>query len=64
MRYVRSREEQHQILQACHVDPTGHMGVKKTIGKKTIGKISERFMWSGIVKDVKEMVSINIISTA
>ncbi len=25
--------------------------------KKTIGKISERFMWNGIIKDVKELVS-------
>ena len=35
------------------MDPTGgHMGERKTISK-----ISERFMWNGIVKDVKNMVS-------
>ena len=41
-----------KILRACHIDPTaGHMGIKKTVNR-----ITERFMWPGIVKDVKEMV--------
>ena len=53
LRYIQQREEQLKILRACHVDPTsGHMGEKKTINR-----ITERFMWPGIVKDVKEMVS-------
>ncbi len=52
LRYIKSREEQLRILQACHVDPTaGHMGVTKTVRK-----ISERFMWSGIVMDVNSLV--------
>ena len=54
LRYIRCREEQLRILRACHVDPTaGHMGVNKTICK-----ISERFMWKGIVNDVKNLVRI------
>ena len=31
----------------------GHMGIKKTINR-----ITERFMWPGIVKDVKAMVHL------
>ena len=50
LRFIRTREEQKKILRACHVDQTsGHMGEKKTINR-----ITERFMWNGIVK---EMVS-------
>ena len=34
------------------MDPTaGHMGIKKTINR-----ITERFLWTGIVSDVKKMV--------
>ena len=52
LRYIRTRDEQLNILRACHMDPTaGHLGVKKTVCR-----ISERFMWKGIVKDVKSMV--------
>ena len=41
-----------KILRACHIDPTaGHMGIKRTVNR-----ITEHFMWPGIVKDVKEMV--------
>ncbi len=51
---LRSKEEQERILHACHIDATaGHMG--KT---RTICRIKERFMWHGIVKDVKELVSV------
>ena len=49
LRFVRTREEQLQILAACHLDPTaGHMGEKRII--------TEHYTWNGIVKDVKEMV--------
>ena len=52
LRYVKTRDEQLNILRACHMDPTaGHLGMKKTVCR-----ISERFMWKGIVKDVKSMV--------
>ena len=54
LRFVRTREEQLKILAACHSDTTaGHMGEKQTIAR-----ITERYMWSGIVRDVKEMVCI------
>ena len=52
LRFIQSKDEQIRILQACHIDATaGHMG--KT---RTIYKIKERFMWHGMVKDVKELV--------
>ena len=54
LRYIRARDEQMRILRSCHIDPTaGHLGEKKTIAK-----ISERFCWTGIVKDAKQMVYI------
>ena len=50
---VRNRREQLKILEACHFEPTaGHMGEKRTIAR-----ITERFIWSGVVNDVKEMAS-------
>ena len=50
---MRNRREQLKILEACHFDPTaGHMGEKRTIAR-----ITERFIWSGVVNDVKEMAS-------
>lgn len=55
MRFIRSKEEQSRILHACHDDPTsGHMGVKKTIAR-----ISERFSWRGVVKDVVCLLPVN-----
>ena len=47
-------KERAKILDACHKDPTsGHMG-----SKKTLARITERFMWPGVEKDVKCLVSI------
>lgn len=52
LRFIQSKDEQKRILQACHADAiAGHMG--KT---RTIFRIKERFMWHGMVKDVKELV--------
>ena len=61
LRFIQTKDEQMKILQACHVDATaGHMG--KT---RTIYRIKERFMWHGMVKDVKELVgSVNYITLA
>ena len=56
LRFIRERDEQLRIVKACHIDPTaGHLGEKKTVSR-----ISERFFWTGIVKDSKQMVHINI----
>ena len=53
MRYVRTENERQKILKACHLDPTsGHMGVKRTLSR-----ITERFMWPGVAKDVEQLVS-------
>ena len=49
------RTEQNRLewLYACHIDITsGHLGIAKTVAR-----IKERFMWKGLIKDVKEMVS-------
>ena len=54
VRYISSPDEQRKILSACHVDPTGgHMGAKCTLSR-----ISERFKWPGMVKDVHYMVRV------
>ncbi len=56
---MRSVEEQHSILRACHMDPTsGHMGVKRTVYR-----IEERFYWKGVIKDVEHTVSFINIAT-
>ena len=35
------------------MDPTsGHMGIKRTLSR-----ITDRFMWSGVAKDVENLVS-------
>ena len=53
VRYIKNKEEQQRILTACHLDPTsGRMGVKKTLAR-----ITERFMWPGVVKSVQNLVS-------
>ena len=52
VRYISNSDEQRRIFSACHVDPTaGHMGAKWTLSW-----ISERFKWSGMVKDVHDLV--------
>ena len=49
---VQSREEQKQILDMCHSEPTsGHFGVKKTFNR-----VRERFYWKGMFKDAEELV--------
>ena len=40
------------MVQACHVDVTSsHFDVAKTVAR-----IKERFMWKGMLRDVKSMV--------
>ncbi|XP_065899898.1 uncharacterized protein [Dysidea avara] len=52
VRYIRERKEQLRIVQACHGDQTsGHLGYRKTLAR-----ITERFMWKGVTKDAKEIV--------
>ena len=46
MRYVRQRDEQLRIANACHSDKTsGHLGYRKTLAR-----ITERFFWKGVSK--------------
>ncbi|XP_065911163.1 uncharacterized protein [Dysidea avara] len=49
VRYILDPKEKERILRGCHVHPTsGHMGTKKTQAR-----ITERYMWQGVGKDVK-----------
>ena len=51
VRYIQNRDEKMKILKACHLDPTaGHLGVKRTLSR-----ITERFMWPGVSKDVERL---------
>ena len=52
-RYILDKEEQKRILESCHKHPmSGHMG-----SKKTLARITERFIWPGVTKDVYHLVS-------
>ena len=52
LKYIHDSAERERIVRACHTDPTsGHMGVKKTVYR-----VSERFFWKGITKDVEKFV--------
>jgi len=53
VRYVTDPSERQRILLSCHQHPTsGHMGTKKTLAR-----VTERFMWPGVSKDVYSLVS-------
>ena len=49
LRYIGDHSEQQKILLAHHVDATGHMGEEKDLAR-----ISERFVWAGVVKALKQ----------
>ena len=58
VRYIRDRNEQFRIAQACHADKTsGHLGYRKKLAR-----ITERFAWKGVSKDAKEIVRCIAIS--
>ena len=43
--------EKKKILNSCHCDPTsGHLGVRKTLSR-----ITDRFMWTGVTNDENKM---------
>ena len=53
VRYITNHKEKEQILEDCHCDATsGHMGIKKTLAR-----ITERFIWAGVAEDVCSLVS-------
>lgn len=52
LRYISTKAEKDRIIHACHADPTsGHMGVKRTANR-----VTERFFWKGVTKDVEKFV--------
>ena len=54
MRIVADLDEQRRIVVSCHSDETsGHFGVRKTANR-----ISDRFYWRGMWKEVENYVSI------
>lgn len=55
---VTARPDQLRIVRSCHLDPTsGHLGIKKTYNR-----ITERFTWNAVLKDVQNMVLQLILS--
>ena len=57
IRFVGVKKEQRRILKVCHVDPmSGYMG-----GKRTLSRISERFIWPGMVKDGNDTVVLVVL---
>ena len=50
---IQSSGERKMILEACHQDKTsGHFGVKKTLGR-----VTEKYYWRGMYKQVEDCVS-------
>ena len=49
---MMDKKEREQIIKSCHTVPTsGHLGTKKTLAR-----VTERFMWPGVTKEVYAMV--------
>ena len=52
VRLIVNSDEKQKILDSCRTHPTsGHLGVRRTLSR-----ITERFMWAGVTKDVIRMV--------
>jgi hypothetical protein len=46
------KKEREEIIKSCHAAPTsGHLGTKKTLAR-----VTERFMWPGVTKEVYAMI--------
>ena len=55
--YIIDRQEQKRIVIACHEDPTsGHMETKRTLAR-----ITERFIWPGVTKNYSHNSSLSDI---
>ena len=53
------KKEREQILLSCHATPTsGHLGTEKTLAR-----VTERFMWPGVTKEVYAMVGVYSLNT-
>ena len=53
VRFILNKSERAKIVKECHKDPTsGHLGTKRTLSR-----VTERFMWPGVAKDVYHAVS-------
>ena len=53
VRFILNKDERAKILKECHKDPmSGHLGTKRTLSR-----VTERFMWPGVAKDVNQLVS-------
>lgn len=51
MKLVIPEDEQFRIITACHITSVAHIGVDKTANR-----ISARYYWKGIYKDVRDFV--------
>ena len=53
--FITDMEERSRILSSCHSDPTsGHLDMKKSLAR-----VTARFIGHGIVKEVNTFVSIS-----
>ncbi len=53
VQFILNVKEYTRILEACHRDSTsGHMGTKQILNR-----ITDRFIWPGVTKDVNKLVS-------
>ena len=51
--FTLNKDERARLLKECHNGPTsGHLGTKRTLAR-----VTERFMWPGVGKDVNNVVS-------
>ena len=53
VRFILDKNERVRLLKGCHKGLTsGHLGTKRTLAR-----VTERFMWPGVGKDVNNLVS-------
>ena len=51
---ILSQSERIRIVKSCHEHSTsGHLGMKRTLSR-----ITDRYMWPGVSKDVYSLVKI------
>ena len=53
VRFILDKDKKVRLLKECHKGPTsGHLGARRMLSR-----VTERFMWPGVGKDVNNLVS-------